>query len=144
LGLTDLHPEIEGTPFLEYIYQGPQFSYHTLKHGYEVPFGYFYTSNISMSKQKLIDIGLFDEDFKYAAFEDVEIGYRLYKTGFKIIYDQDAVTYHYHKSDLQSFIKRHILVGQSAIILYKKHPELKDWWLGMDSLANPIFRNQFL
>ena len=143
LGYTGLHPEIEETPFLEYIYQGPQFSYHTLKNGCEVSFGNFYTSNISMSKQKLIDIGLFDEDFKYAAWEDVELGYRLYKTGFKVIYDQDAVTYHYHNSDLQSFIKRHILVGQSAIILYKKHPELKDWWLGMDSLANPIFREQF-
>jgi glycosyltransferase involved in cell wall biosynthesis/predicted AlkP superfamily pyrophosphatase or phosphodiesterase len=142
LGFTGLHPEIEETPFLEYIYQGPQFSYHTLKNGCEVPFGNFYTSNISMSKQKLIDIGLFDEDFKYAAWEDIELGYRLFKSGFKLIYDQNAITCHHHESTLQNFMERQIKVGEAAIIFYKKHPELKEL-VGIDHLADPNFRNHF-
>ena len=142
LGYTGLHPEIDETPFLDFIYRGTQFGYQMLKHGCEVPFNYFYTSNILIKRQDLIKIGLFDEDFKNAAYEDIELGYRLSKSGFKLIYNQNAVTYHLHETNLQSFVKRQNKVGESAILFYKKHPELRDF-LGIDSLGNPIFRDHF-
>jgi len=142
LGHTSWHPELRITPFMEFIDRGTQFNYHVLKDGFEAPFGYFYTSNISLQRQKLIDVGLFDENFEYAAYEDIELGYRLWKTGLKIIYVKNAVTYHIHPTNLQKYIQRQIRVGRSAVTFCKKHPELRGF-LGIDDIANPEFRDHF-
>ena len=69
--------------------------------------------------------GLFDEDFPYAAYEDLELGYRLQKKGLKILYNQRAIGYHYHKITMEDLNSRLIKVGKSAKILFRKHPELE-------------------
>lgn len=51
--------------------------------------------NISILKSNLLKSGLFDSNLgKEWGCEDLELGYRLYKQGFKFIYDQTAINYH--------------------------------------------------
>ena len=142
LGQIDLHPDIKPTPFLDFIYKGQQFEYNKLIHGTVVNFWDFYGGNVLIEKKKLLEIGLFDEDFKSSLFDDSELGYRLYKTGFKLIYNENAVTYHYHETNLQNFQERQRKVGETAILFYKKHPELRDW-LNINALADPNFKEQY-
>ncbi len=96
LGYTTWHPELEITSFMSWLEEaGTQFDY-----GYVNRYGptwrHFYTSNISLKRQFMLENGIFDEDFKQAAFEDTELGFRLFERGLKIVYCKDALAYHLH------------------------------------------------
>ena len=121
LGLVTWSPEIEITPFMTWLENGgPQFCYHKLKHGREVPWNNFLTCNISLKKKFLIENGLFDEDFPYAAYEDSELGYRLHKKGLRLLFNKSATAYHYHYTSLDAACKRMLKVGRSKYIFSRK------------------------
>ncbi len=143
LGHIDWHPDLEVTPFMRYINTDTQFSYPKIKeHPENIPFIYFYTSNISIPKRYLGLAGNFDPEFTDAVFEDVELGYRIWKTGVRIIYNKHAATYHKHAIDLEDYIKRQIRSGKAAALLYKKHPELLDF-LRVPKVTGPEARYRF-
>src|SRR3989338_5041640 len=52
-----------------------------------INFKFFYTSNVSLKKEFLLEHGLFNEMFKDAVYEDIELAYRLEKKGFKIYFN---------------------------------------------------------
>jgi len=134
LGYTKWPEEYHVTRFMDHINNyGAQFGYKLIQHGAFVPFNFFYTSNISLSRELLLQYP-FDTSFPAAAWEDIELSYRLSQLGLKIRYNANAVTSHYHKMDLESFGRRQYLVGKSAVYFYRKHPELKDM-LAIDRLA---------
>lgn len=54
----------------------------------------FKADNSMYAKDKLIKLGLFDPIFTPFYYEDVDISYRAWKAGFKIIYEPKAVIYH--------------------------------------------------
>lgn len=121
LGYVTWSPEIKITPFMKWLEDGgPQFNYYKIMDKIEVDSGYFYTSNISLKRHFLIDGGLFDEDFPYAAYEDTEIGYRLDKKGLKLLFNKYAIGYHHHFTTLKHACQRMIKVGESKQILMKK------------------------
>ena len=101
-----------------------QFSYHYLRDGETYDFRHFYTANISVKKEFLLRLDRwFDTDFPYAAFEDVELSYRLSKKGLRIVYSQHLAGEHYHYHNIWTFSKRQYHSGLMACVLAKKHPE---------------------
>lgn len=125
LGYVTWSPEIKITPFMRWLENGgPYFHYWEIQGKAEVDYRYFYTCNISFKRDFLLENGLFDEDFPYAAWEDIELGYRLEQRGHRIFYNPRAIAYHHHQLDLNSVCQRAILVGKSARIFYSKAPEL--------------------
>lgn len=112
------------TAFMDYINDyGLQFGYKLIRDGEVVPFNFFYTSNISIDREVLLAYP-FDTTFPAAAWEDIELAYRLDAKGLKIRYNAKAVTRHYHPMDVDSFARRQYTVGKSGAIFYRKHPEL--------------------
>ena len=112
------------TSFMDYINDyGLQFGYKLIEDGATVPFNFFYTSNISIDRQLLAD-NPFDTTFPSAAWEDIELAYRLESRGLKIRYNAAAVTRHYHPMNVDTFARRQYTVGKSGAIFYRKHPEL--------------------
>ena len=112
------------TAFMDYINDfGLQFGYKLIKDGDVVPFNFFYTSNISIDRMLLTEQP-FDTTFPSAAWEDIELAYRLEARGLKIRYNANAVTRHYHQMTVDSFARRQYTVGKSGAIFYRKHPEL--------------------
>jgi GT2 family glycosyltransferase len=103
-----------------------QFSYYYMKDDQEYDFRHFYTANVSLKTDllKSVDIG-FDTDFRYAAFEDVELSYRLKKQGMRIVYLFDLLAYHYHYHTIWSFSTRQYRAGLMARTLTEKHPEIQ-------------------
>lgn len=124
LGHISWAPEIRLTPFLKWLEEGPQFAYPLIRDPNDVPYRFFYSSNISLKRRFLLEKGLFDEDFPSAAFEDTELGYRLTKEGLRVVYDPKALVFHEHLVDQKSFEERSRLAGRSLKILLGKHPEL--------------------
>ena len=112
------------TAFMDYINDfGLQFGYKLIRSGEIVPFNFFYTSNISIDRELLLAFP-FDTTFPSAAWEDIELAYRLDAKGLKIHYNAKAITRHYHPMDVDSFARRQYTVGKSGAIFYRKHPEL--------------------
>jgi len=113
-----------------------QFSYKELeKYKGDIPWSRFYSSNISLPKKLIINTGLFDETFPYAAFEDTELGYRLYKNGAKIIFNKNATVSHLHVMSLQAYSSRMRVVGRSSCIIAKKIPNNGNFQI-IESLKN--------
>ncbi len=54
----------------------------------------FYTGNVSMDREDLVKVGFFDENFQGWGYEDLEIGYRLYKEGILFFKDKQITNYH--------------------------------------------------
>lgn len=116
------------SPFLHHINEhGLQFGYGLIDDPESVPFNFFYTSNVSLPRRLLVDAGLFDTTFPHAAWEDIEVAYRLTKQGMKILYRREAVARHFHEITLSSFRRRQEKSGEAAAIFFEKHPELGDF-----------------
>lgn len=124
LGYTGWPQSERVTAFMDYINDyGLQFGYKLIHDGQVVPFNFFYTSNISIDRQLLVDHP-FDTTFPSAAWEDIELAYRLERLGLRIRYNERAVTRHYHPMNIDSFARRQYTVGKSGAIFFEKHPEL--------------------
>jgi glycosyltransferase involved in cell wall biosynthesis len=124
LGYTGWPPGERVTAFMDYINDyGLQFGYKLIRDGEIVPFNFFYTSNISLDRQ-VLGGEPFDTTFPAAAWEDIELAFRLDARGLKIRYNGRAVTRHYHPMTVDSFTRRQYTVGRSGAIFYRKHPEL--------------------
>ncbi len=124
LGYTGWHPRMRLTPFLRYINEhGLQFGYALIRDREEVPFNFFYTSNISLARDLLL-AEPFDLSFPYAAWEDIEVAYRLQRRGLRMVYEPAAVVAHDHPTDFQRFAVRQEKAGYCGVVFYRLHPEL--------------------
>ncbi len=135
LGYTTWPRGLRVSPFLHHINEyGLQFGYGLIRDPEEVPFNFFYTSNVSLPRDLLLEVGLFDTSFPHAAWEDIEVAYRLMQRGLRMVYRPSAVARHHHDITFASFRRRQEKAGEAAAIFYRKHPELGDF------LAVPLAR----
>jgi glycosyltransferase involved in cell wall biosynthesis len=135
LGYTAWPQRERVTAFMDYINDyGLQFGYKLIHDGALVPFNFFYTSNISLDR-KLLLANPFDTTFPAAAWEDIELAYRLDHLGLRIRYNAKAVTRHHHRMSVESFARRQYTVGKSGAIFYRKHPDLGHF-LGVHELES--------
>jgi len=136
IGYTGWHPRLRLTPFLRYINEyGLQFGYALIEDPENVPFNFFYTSNVSVDRQLLL-AEPFDLRFPYAAWEDIELSYRLQKRGLRLVYEPRATVAHDHPTDLQRFAARQEKAGYSAVVFHRLHPELGPF-LGIGDAGPP-------
>jgi glycosyltransferase involved in cell wall biosynthesis len=107
-----------------------QFAYSYIPTASALDHRFFYTSNISLKRQFLARAAAagirFDPDFRYAAFEDSELAYRLIPRGLQIKYAPAARVAHDHWMDLDSFMERERRAGAMAVVFYRKHPVFDD------------------
>lgn len=81
---------------------------------------FFYTCNVSVKLELLERSGWFDESFPYASHEDLELGHRLAEQGMYLVYDPQAVGYHWHMLSIQGIARRIYLMGYSAVLFWQK------------------------
>lgn len=142
LGYTGWPAGEKVTAFMDYINDfGLQFGYELIEDGTVVPFNFFYTSNISLRRETL-GPAPFDTTFPAAAWEDIELAYRLDARGLKIHYNARAVTRHYHPISVDSFARRQYTVGRSGAIFFEKHKELGHF-LGVHELEHRPLPSDF-
>ena len=86
---------------------------------------YFLTGNASVSRDDLRGVGAFDEAFTGYGHEDLELGYRLQKSGVEIRYEPRAINYHWHPVGYDEQIGRMELAGVSTVRFYRKHRDFE-------------------
>jgi len=120
--------ELRVSSFMRWIGErGLQFGFALIEDPSNVPFNFFYTSNISVARRELLAAGLFDPRFKTYGWEDIELGYRLARRGVKIVYEPEADAAHYHPTNLKSFARRQYRAGVTGALFYRLHPELGEF-----------------
>ena len=82
-----------------------------------LPYNFLKTANLSIDRDVLKNVGSFDERFYKYGCEDTELGMRLKKHGYNIIYNKNAIGYHYHDETVISFIKKTIDSIESSEML---------------------------
>ncbi len=125
IGLNTWHPDLPLTAFMSHITGdgGQQFNYSGLVDGGPAGFDRFYTSNCSLKRAFLLEeAGLFSTAFRLAAYEDVELAYRLHLRGFRLRYLAGAVGYHDHAMTPASFLQRQVRTGRMLALLSVQRP----------------------
>ena len=141
IGYTGWHERMRLNPFLRYINEyGLQFGYALIDDPRDVPFNFFYTSNLSLERQLLLEEP-FDTGFPYPAWEDIEVSYRLKRSGLTLRYEAQAVVRHDHPTDLVRFAVRQEKAGYCAVVFHQRHPELGGF-LGLGSEGPPAMPNR--
>jgi len=129
LGYTTWDPFLEINPYMEFLESsGWQFAYHLLSPGFTdhpEPYKFFYTSNISL-KKTLFDKEKFNTKFTEYGWEDIELGYRLWKKhGMRLYYEPDAIALHHHLIPESALEQKMQAVGRSAVKFEKIQPEVQ-------------------
>ena len=142
LGLADLAPEFRDTPFARW-WRRWNFRYDSLISGRRQPgIGFFFTNNLSIKRSFLLEHGMFDESFPAAAYEDIELAYRLSQHNLKVVFVPQAEAYHYHRIDLEAACHRMETRGQHYELFYEKthYPAFsKVWvWAGRGPWMRPL------
>lgn len=116
----------------------------------DIPFNHFYSCNVSLPRRAFDRVGLFAEEFRSYGFEDTEFGYRLVRSGTRIVFHPQAEGLHDFRRSFAQFSENRFQAGQSFHRLLQKHSDLKSWgaqqgnplrrrlvrWLGL--LAIPL------
>ncbi len=143
LGGIEWFPEIEITPLMRYVVSpegGQQFSLHLARDG-RADFSTFYTCNVSVKRRLLTTQNpIFDPAFRYPAYDDVELGYRLQKAGMRLHYRPQVVAYHNHPLTIDDFARKMRQAGCMAVVLARKHPELETSFLRLNALLSRLDR----
>ena len=86
----------------------------------------FETCNIAYPRALLERVGGFDERFRQACGEDVELGWRAVKAGAELAFSSDALVYHaVHELGVARTI-RHTWRWSDSVAALKRHPEARE------------------
>lgn len=119
VGFIDWHPDVTQDWFHRHIVGagGQQFNFSGMAPGAVVPFDRFFTANVSWKRGFTADLEqVFAEGFRFAAFEDIELGHRLSLRGLRLRYLHDAVGLHLHRMTPRSFLTRMRKVGAMCTV----------------------------
>lgn len=125
LGHIDWYSQGPVPPFMECIVgeSGIQFGFKTISDPEQVDYVYFYTSNISLKRDFIrSEKVIFDTDYYHAAWEDIDLGYRLSRRGLRLRYRSYLAVHHDHPTTVVEFRKRQFHAGQMARIFAQKNP----------------------
>lgn len=111
-------------PFLRYLRDRGIFNPYTIDNG-PMDFSYYHTGNVSTPRNTLVRVGGFNEDFFVYGMEDIELGYRLEKSGCRMVAGPDAKAVHHYFPTHSQFIERCELAGYSLGKMVELHPELR-------------------
>jgi hypothetical protein len=141
MGRVAWSPDLRVTPFMELVVRGAQFNYAAIVDPEDAPFTCFYTANCSLRRDDLERAGWFDAALP-PFMEDTEFGYRLRRSGTRIVYRPEAVVYHEHSVELRPYLDRQHKAGRAAVQVALRHPELFDV-VGVGDVADVTLREQF-
>lgn len=71
-----------------------------------LPYNFLKTANLSVPKKIFDKIGIFDERFYHYGCEDTELGARIKSNGYKIVFEDNAVGFHYHNETVEGMINK--------------------------------------
>lgn len=117
------------------------FSFSKLEHGRTLPWQFFWTCNISLPVEAIRAVGGFDQAlFRDAIMEDVELGYRLEKAGWRVLHREDCRAEHDHVLTPADYLARAERLGFNAVEMYRKHRDSAVLWCPDDATVERVLQ----
>ncbi|HXX44141.1 MAG TPA: glycosyltransferase [Candidatus Acidoferrales bacterium] len=117
LGCVTWAPEVRPTPFMVWAgLYGPQFHFGHFMPGEQLEFWDSYFCNTSVKARFIGQEAVFNESFRQYGWEDIELSYRLYQKGYKLLYNPAAVGYHYKYETFDDTLRRIRKLNESTPI----------------------------
>jgi GT2 family glycosyltransferase/glycosyltransferase involved in cell wall biosynthesis len=142
LGYTTWAPTLPVTPLRRYVTETGRFlfAYGDLKDGQILDFTYFWAGRCSCKRSLLAKHGVFNRQFRAAGIEDIELGYRLSKFGFRVVFHRAAVSYMTRALTFEGFCDRCERQGEALFLFSQLHddPVVQQYC----QLADPFIENQ--
>ena len=142
LGYTTWAPTLPVTPLRRYVTETGRFlfAYGDLKDGQMLDFTYFWAGRCSCKRSLLAKHGVFNRQFRAAGIEDIELGYRLSKFGFRVVFHRAAVSYMTRALTFEDFCDRCERQGEALFLFSQLHddPVAQQYC----QLADPFIENQ--
>ncbi|MCD5383882.1 glycosyltransferase [candidate division WOR-3 bacterium] len=79
---------------------------------------------MAVDRKKFLSLGGFDDMFSPFYCEDMDISYRAWKRGWKVVYEPNAVVYHYHQSTIGKVLNQKgidIVTGKNQLLFMWKN-----------------------
>ena len=73
----------------------------------------FYTANVSVKRSMLELVHGFDEERFPFGYEDTDIGYRMSRHGFRLLYNPAARAQHLHAPTLEEWSRRVVRIARA-------------------------------
>ena len=80
------------------------------------------TYSAAYRKDVYIKYGGFDERYPKASVEDQEFSFRLFRDGYKMVFNSSAIVYHRHSARLIDYLKKKYKIAFWKVLLLKRHP----------------------
>ncbi len=80
------------------------------------------TMNLLMKKRVIEEAGGFDENLP--SQYDTDLGFRITRMGYKIVFDANAKCYHFNRTTVRAFYRQQLQYGKNTLKLYFKHSKL--------------------
>lgn len=127
LGMVRWHHEVAADRLARWLdWSGHQFDFASIRDG-RPGFGHFYSSNVSLRRSTLLDVGGFDEDFVYY-YEDLDLGRRLHDSGVELVHAPDALALHLHRYSWGAVERRFTGIARGERMMAAKHPWFTPWF----------------
>jgi len=135
LGYTTWAPGVAVTPLMKYLTDTGRFlfAYGDLSDGQLLDFTYFWGGRSSCKRSFLAKHGVFNRLFR-SIIEDMELGYRLSRFGFGVVFHRAAVSYMARGISFRDFCKRCERQGQALYLFSSLHddPVVQQYCRGND------------
>jgi len=112
-------------PFVKYLHDSQDQNTFAYLNPADVSYQFFYTGHVSCRREALLRVGGFDEGFTVYGVEDVDLGYRLWVHGEKMVYRKSAVVTHDYQPTYEEFLRKRRNNGRSLAYFLAKFPHLK-------------------
>ncbi|MBN1137152.1 MAG: glycosyltransferase [Anaerolineae bacterium] len=102
-----------------------------------------WTGQLSLSRATFLSVGGFDTRFTHDGSygnEDVDLGYRLVLAGYKIIFNPEAISWHYYAVQPCHCLRRWRQAGHADIRFALKHPDQAETLLVLNGSNQPLNR----
>jgi len=86
----------------------------------ELSYLFFWTCNLSLKRQFMLENGLFDEDPMLHPLEDMECGYRMFQHGLRLEFLPEARGAHVHKMGPSGVPQKGLRTGRAQFALTRK------------------------
>ena len=80
------------------------------------------TMNLLLKRSIIEELGGFDEHLP--SQYDTDLGFRITRMGYKIVFDSTAKCYHFNRTSVGAFYKQQLQYGKNTLKLYFKHAKL--------------------
>jgi glycosyltransferase involved in cell wall biosynthesis len=81
------------------------------------------TYSAAFIKKDFLQVGKYDTRFPTASVEDQEFSFRMWKKGFRMVFNPHAKVYHTHSYSLWNYMKKKFKIGYWKALVLKDHPQ---------------------